>query len=125
MHPQKFKKKIAELLRQVLAESREFAQAFAEQVDRTPKKKKVVEAQLDTSKIEIFEEGTTRFEDAMHKVSQGLLDVLYSQFGSKPQTLVAGGIVEESEESQQGTSSSDDGMFTDETMMDSLEEDDE
>lgn len=123
MLPQKFKKKIAELLRQVLAESREFAQAFTAEIDRSPKKKKIVEAQQDTSKIEIYEEGTAQFEDAMRKISQGLLDVLYSQFGSKPQTLVAGGIVEETQEEQKELS--DDSMLTDDSLVESLEEDDD
>ncbi len=34
----------------------------------------------------------------MQKVSKGLLDVLYSQFGSKPQSVVFGGIAEEMRE---------------------------
>lgn len=123
MLPQKFKKKIAELLRQVLAESREFAQAFTAEIDRSPKKKKIVEAQQDTSKIVIYEEGTAQFEDAMQKISQGLLDVLYSQFGSKPQTLVAGGIVEETQEEQKELS--DDSMLTDDSLVESLEDDDD
>ena len=123
MLPQKFKKKIAELLRQVLAESREFAQAFTAEIDRSPKKKKIDEAQQDTSKIEIYEEGTAQFEDAMQKISQGLLDVLYSQFGSKPQTLVVGGIVEETQEEQKELS--DDSMLTDDSLVESLEDDDD
>lgn len=121
MHLPKFKKKIAQLLREVLAESREFAQAFAEQVERTPKKKKIVEAQQDVEKIEVFTEGTTQFEDAVQKISQGLLDVLYSQFGSKPQTFVAGGIVEETQEETVSSEST----ISDETFMDSLEEEDD
>ena len=123
MLPQKFKKKIAELLRQVLAEYREFAQAFTAEIDRSPKKKKIVEAQQDSSKIVIYEEGTAQFEDAMQKISQGLLDVLYSQFGSKPQTLVAGGIVEETQEEQKELS--DDSMLTDDSLVESLEDDDD
>lgn len=121
MHLPKFKKKIAQLLREVLAESREFAQAFAEQVERTPKKKKIVEAQQDVEKIEVFTGGTTQFEDAVQKISQGLLDVLYSQFGSKPQTFVAGGIVEETQEETVSSEST----ISDETFMDSLEEEDD
>ena len=121
MHLPKFKKKIAQLLREVLAESREFAQAFVEQVERTPKKKKIVEAQQDVEKIEVFTEGTTQFEDAVQKISQGLLDVLYSQFGSKPQTFVAGGIVEETQEETVSSEST----ISDETFMDSLEEEDD
>ena len=74
-------------------------------------------------KIEIFEEGTAQFEDAMQKISQGLLDVLYSQFGSKPQTLVAGGIVEETQEEQKDVS--DDSMLTDDSLVESLEDDDD
>ena len=104
-----------------MAESREFAQAFTEQLDRTPKKKKIVEAQQDAEKIKVYVDGTMQFDEAVQKVSQGLLDVLYSQFGSKPQSFVEGGIVEETEEETTST----DSVVADEMFIDSFEEEDD
>ncbi len=104
-----------------MEESREFAAAFAEVVERKPKAKKIPSAEQSERKVEVFAEGTERFEDALQKVSKGLLDVLYSQFGSKPQSFVVGGIAEEIVSESGSTSDS----FDDEdSSMDSFEEDD-
>ncbi len=92
----RFKKKIAVLLREALAESRAFDSAHADEVERGKAARK--DAQ-DTGvavpcEVKIFPPNTDEFESALASVSKGLLDVLRSQFGCTPVSFVKGGITE-------------------------------
>lgn len=101
-------------------ESREFATAYTAAVERAPKAGKIAAVAETERKVEIFPSNTVEFEEALKKVSQGLLDVLDSQFGSRPQTLVAGGIAEEGKRETSSSSSS----IEDESTMQIFEEED-
>lgn len=100
-------------------ESREFATAYTAAVERAPKAGKIAAVAETERKVEIFPSNTVEFEEALKKVSQGLLDVLDSQFGSRPQTLVAGGIAEEGKRETSSSSS-----IEDESTMQIFEEED-
>ncbi|MBQ6534541.1 MAG: hypothetical protein IJI37_05160 [Opitutales bacterium] len=52
----------------------------------------------ESGKARSFGEGTAPFDAALEKISKGLVEVLYSQFGSRPAAFVAGAIAEEPEE---------------------------
>ena len=88
-------------------------------MERAPKAGKIAAVAETERKVEIFPSNTVEFEEALKKVSQGLLDVLDSQFGSRPQTLVAGGIAEESKRETASSSS-----IEDESTMQIFEEED-
>ena len=88
-------------------------------MERAPKAGKIAAVAETERKVEIFPSNTVEFEEALKKVSQGLLDVLDSQFGSRPQTLVAGGIAEEGKRETSSSSS-----IEDESTMQIFEEED-
>lgn len=109
------------MLREVLEESREFSRRYAAAVERSPKVKKLAEIPDDggRGKPEIFTSNTPEFEDAIGKISKGLLAVLDSQFGSRPQTFVAGGIIDEHKEKK-----TDSASIEDESVLEVFEEED-
>ena len=91
--PSRFKKKIAELLRQVLAESSEFAAAF--KVERSMPSAPVVrkeDAQVQELQTEVYNIDSERFKEALKSVPEDLLELIARQFSAQPVTL----IVEES-----------------------------
>lgn len=77
-----------------MKESRDFARAYAAAVERAPNVKKFAPP-TEERKAVVYQSNTAEFEAALGKISKGLLAVLDSQFGSKPQSLVVGGIKDE------------------------------
>ena len=92
--PPRRKKKIALLLRKVLDESREFASAYAERVERRAGQSKPNEEIVlsDPGEGEVFGEGEPPFEEGVDKIPGFILDLFKSQFDSHPQCLVRGAL---------------------------------
>ena len=90
-------------------------------MERSPKVKKLADIPDDggRDKPEIFTPNTPEFEDALGKISKGLLAVLDSQFGCRPQTFVAGGIIDEHKEEK-----TDSASIEDESVLELFEEED-
>lgn len=90
----KFKKKIALLLNEVLRESREFAAAYTQEVERRSPSEKIetVEMVSDPTAGKAFGEGSEEFEEGLDKIPPELLELFKSQFGSSPHILVKGAL---------------------------------
>ena len=101
-----------------MKESRDFARAYAAAVERAPKVKKFAPP-AEERKAVVYQSNTAEFEAALGKISKGLLAVLDSQFGSKPQSLVVGGIKEE-----RSAEKSDAAAIEDESVLRIFEEED-
>lgn len=78
-----------------MRESREFASAYTEGVERrapAPKAEESVEILSDPAAGKAFGEGTPEFEEGIDKIPRELLKLFESQFGSRPQALVRGAL---------------------------------
>lgn len=111
-HRRKFKKKIALLLRDVLAESRDFAKAYAAAVERSSGHNKTSQPSdsevLSERKVEVFTAETDKFKEAVEKIAPELLDILNSQLASTPDTLFVNGISEDKKRQTTKTSAVED-----------------
>ena len=104
--PGKFKKKIAELLNRVFRENDEFdtkyaplarkkiqlPSAFANPQNDAPNKKR---------EVEVFDQSSREFEDAVRKLSPEILDLIEDQFKCAPSALLRGAFQESKEENIQ------------------------
>lgn len=110
-----------------MRESREFASAYAESVERrapAPKAEESVEILSGPAAGKAFGEGTPAFEEGVDKIPRELLKLFESQFGSRPQALVRGAlrfVGREEEESAGASSQTEDA----ETMRELEEEESE
>ena len=104
-----------------MRESREFAEAFAEAVPRRTAKR-IAEAApvvVEERKIEVYEEGSMDFDEAVKKVSDSLLKLFDSQFRAKPSALLAGAVIPVAAELPE-----EEGGIEDGEIMEIIEEED-
>ena len=107
-----------------MRESREFASAYTESVERpAPKAEAGVEILSDPAAGKAFGEGTPEFEEGVDKIPRELLKLFESQFDSRPQALVRGALrfVGREDESAGASSQTEDA----ETMRELEEEESE
>lgn len=101
--PGKFKKKIAELLNQVFRENDEFDAKYA------PLARKKIQgpaasaapqggAQDKRREVEVFDQSSREFEEAVRKISPEILDLIEDQFKCSPSALLRGAFQESKEE---------------------------
>lgn len=103
MRPEKFKKKIAELLNQVFKEADEFAAKYAPIVRKkiqVASSSKQNEA-IAKKEVEIFDENSQEFSDAIRKISPEILELIKDQFKCSPFALVRGAFQEEMQNQQE------------------------
>ena len=101
--PGKFKKKIAELLNRVFRENDEFDSKYA------PLARKKIQnsalsanpqtgAQNKKREVEVFDQGSREFEEAVRKISPEILDLIENQFKCAPSALLRGAFKDSDEE---------------------------
>ena len=89
-----------------MRQSREFATAFAANVERSPKKKEaIVEMITDARAGVLYAKGSREFAEGLDKIPQDLLDLLKSQFASEPDALIRGAMRFTDVEEEKETSS--------------------